>query len=111
MGLLGDDLDATLDDLASIDEVGFGVVTLVVNGRSCRALFDDGDQILQDAVGRPVQDTELVLRYRDGAITDPAIDAAVTVKQAGQSTRTMQVHRVLVDPQFPGFKKLLVGET
>lgn len=101
------ELDAILADLAGITAADS--VTLVSGSASCAALFDDGEVIASDPNGGELQTDETVVRYREGAITKPAVGGSVTVQwgtATGRADATFLVREARKDPGNPGMIRL-----
>ena len=100
-------LDAMLDRLEGFNPAE--VVLLTSNGKTVKALYDDGDLPDSDSFGQRVLLGGIGLRYRDGAITTPADGATVTAT-GGQLTGTVTftVRESRRDPQNPGMRLLVV---
>jgi hypothetical protein len=106
-------LDALLADIAdAMPEFGDSV-TLLAGAESCQALYDDGEVIGSDASGREVQSMETVVRYREDAITRPAVNDAVTVRWPAddRTDESFLVREARRDPGNPGMIRVALTRT
>ena len=78
---------------------------------SCTGLFDDGEVFATDTNEGQVQTTDTVIRYREGAITLPAVDAAVTVQKGTSAAVTYYVREALKDPANPGMIRVVLSRS
>lgn len=95
-------------------ELASGEAVVVWSGsESVDGLRDDEEVLIPDGLGNQVQETQTVLRVREGSITKPATDATVTAvhtDDAGTATTTSyKVRDVRKDPQQPGMWRLQVA--
>lgn len=115
--MIDPDLDFMIADLGASQMGAFQSVTLVSGSESCAALFDDGDDVVVDTTGERVQILGIVLRFREGAITAPAIDSTITVTTneadaanvVTTTDTTYRVREVRRDPQAPGMTVLTLA--
>lgn len=106
------ELESILADLAQLSPADS--VTLSSGSSSCRALYDDGEMVIRDGMGESIQSMETVIRYREGAITRPAVGATVTVQwgtASGNDDQAFLVDEARKDPDNPNMIRLLVRRT
>jgi len=102
-------LDAMMADIAKGMTCEGDVVTLVSGTESCQAFFDDAETVALDYLRESAQMLDTAVRYRAGAITQPARDAPVILRwQAakGQADTSYLVREVLADPGNPGMLRV-----